>query len=380
MTLTRRGVGLLAAAVVLFAAGEALGYAVLRVLAGAAFAAVVAAVAGSARRLPAMVRRDVAPDRVERGQPALARLVVRNPSQRRTAGFTARDPWDGGHAEIPVRPLAPGAESEHTYLLPTGRRGRLVIGPLTLERNDPLGLVRARATAGSQSTLWVHPRRYSVRTALGTFPRHHHEGVIAEPPMRGSMDLRAVREYVTGDEPRHVHWKATARAGRLMVCDYVDPAQPRFAVLLDTRARVLDTDGFEGAVEMAASLAHASAAQGHRTALATTTGLVVNTAGGLAASRQLLDRLCEVTQTAGQEFRAQALLDRLAPGGCLVYLSGGAASADPGLLAVFRRTFGKVAVFDMAPIPSAATMPGVLRLCAREARTAAAAWNAAAAR
>ena len=29
--------------------------------------------------------------------------------------------------------------------------------------------------------------------------------------MRGSVELLDVREYVPGDEVRHLHWKATAR-------------------------------------------------------------------------------------------------------------------------------------------------------------------------
>ena len=64
--------------------------------------------------------------------------------------------------------------------------------------------------------------------------------------MAGAMDLRALRPYVPGDELRHLHWKATARTGQLMVREYVDPAQPWCVVVLDTRRDVLDADGVRG--------------------------------------------------------------------------------------------------------------------------------------
>ena len=75
------------------------------------------------------------------------------------------------------------------------------------------------------------------------------------------MDLRALRPYVPGDELRHLHWKATARTGQLIVREYVDPAQPWCVVVLDTRRDVLDADAFEAAVEIVASVLWAAAEQ-----------------------------------------------------------------------------------------------------------------------
>ncbi len=95
--------------------------------------------------------------------------------------------------------------------------------------------------------------------------------------MRGSMDLRALREYVVGDELRHLHWKATARTGQLMVSEYVDPAQPWCVVLLDTRVDVLVPDAFEEAVEVAASILWESCEQGRPARLSTTTGFRTDT-------------------------------------------------------------------------------------------------------
>jgi hypothetical protein len=158
-----------------------------------------------------------------------------------------------------------------------------------------------------------------------------------------------------------------------MVCDYADPTTPRFTVLLDTRAEALDPDGFEAAVELAASLAHAAALAACHTRLCSTTGLDVPTLGGLAASRHLLDRLCEVAQQPGPPVRPRALFGRTPPGGDLVHVGG---AAEPALLSALRRRFRQVVVCDLRADPAPAVLPGVTRLAVRDPAGAAAAWNA----
>ncbi|MFC5112167.1 DUF58 domain-containing protein [Kibdelosporangium philippinense] len=61
---------------------------------------------------------------------------------------------------------------------------------------------------------------------------------------------------------RHLHWKATARTGQLMIRDYADPQQPQFTVLLDNRQVIPAAPEFEEAVEVAASLVVAGGESG----------------------------------------------------------------------------------------------------------------------
>lgn len=375
MRLTRRGAGMLAFAVLAYVAGELLGYPLFRALAGAALSALAVGVGTVLRRPRVAVERDVYPDRVERGSAALARLRVRNPSGRRQPGGIAHDLLGRDHRRVVVRPLAPGETATYHYELPTRQRGRLLVGPLVLERTDLLGLVTSRAGTGEPAVLWVHPRRHPVRSLAGLRPRHHHTGAPPPDPLRGSTDLRAVREYVVGDEVRHLHWKAVARTGTLMVREYVDPAQPRFSLLLDDRAGVLSAAAFEEAVEVAASLLYTAAAGGQHTQLRTTTGLAAGTAGGLAAARTLLDRLCELEQTARPAGPARAETG----GGTLVYVTGGRGAADAGTLAALRGSSERLAVFDLDPGRDAPP-PWALAIRAEDAATAVRAWNRAVAR
>ncbi|WP_328618105.1 DUF58 domain-containing protein [Amycolatopsis sp. NBC_00355] len=369
LRLTRRGIGLLGAAAFCLAAGIGLGFPLLRLVAGAAIAVVVAAVLSCLRRVNIDVHRELVPDRVERGDTAVATLTLTNRSRRRSGGFTAIDP-PAEDARLAVHPLAPGASTERVYRLPTQRRGVLTVGPLTVRRADLLGLAVADARGGSTSTLLVHPRRHRVGVSLGAHPRHHHEGVIAPRPMAGSADLRAVREYVLGDELRHVHWRATAKTGRMMVREYVDPAQPRFTVLLDDREGALDEDGFEAAVEIAASLTHASASAGTQTRLLTTTGLDLHTRGGLTGSRVLQDALCAV-ELGTAELNPEVLVSRCDRGTSLVLLGGTFETAVVGALGKRAR---EVTLFDFGQ-SQPVVLPGVTVIKERDAVVAAAAWN-----
>ncbi|HEY0448966.1 DUF58 domain-containing protein [Actinophytocola sp.] len=368
----------LAAAVVCFGLAEWAGYPMLRGLAGAALGAVVAALVITARRPRVAVTREIYPDRVRRGRPAFARLRVENAGSRRQGEFTAGDLVGSGFHAVTVRALPPGAQAVYHYELPTLRRGRFQVGPLTLQRVDPLGLGRSRLTTGDTTTLWVHPHLYPVRALVGGHPRHHHEGRTTDDPLHGSLDLRDVREYVVGDEVRHLHWKATARTGQLMVRDYVDPNQPRFTALLDTRAELTTAAVFEDAVDLAGSLATASATAGHRCRLLTPGGLDVSERGGASSVRRLLDELCQLEPVAGTVPLVPAELARTGDhGGCLVVVMAGAHHADLAALAALRQhyTTTVVVVLGGGRTGVEVKVPGVRVLHATDAKDAARRWN-----
>ncbi|GAB3460408.1 DUF58 domain-containing protein [Actinophytocola sediminis] len=377
--LTRRGWAVLVAAVLAYATGVVVGFPVLRALGGAGVGAVAAALVVTARRPRVTVDREAYPDRVRRGRPAFARLRVHNDNPRRHGGFTAGDQVDGGFHAVAVRPLAPGADAVYHYDLPTTRRGRIQVGPLTLERVDPLGLGRSRLTTGDTTTMWVHPVVHPVRALIAGFPRHHHDGATTDESPHGSLDLRDVREYVVGDEVRHLHWKATARTGQLMVRDYVDPNQPRFTALLDTRSALLGREVFEEAVDLTASLLVAAAGAGYWCRLVTPGGLDLRSRGGQQAVRQVLDELCELTPTAGTPPLVPAPLTRPAGrGGSLVVVLAGAHHDDLAALAALRQHYASTVVLTLAGGTDTGVtvrVPGAKVIAAPDARAAARRWN-----
>ncbi|MFD5827538.1 DUF58 domain-containing protein [Lentzea sp. NPDC060358] len=367
MRLTVRGVAVLVASPGLGAAGLWGRYPLFLLLSAAGLVAVVAAVLVTARRVDVEVTREVHPDRVERGAQALGKLKVRNPSARWQRGFLAVDTAGGYHRTVQVHGLAPGASRPYDYQLPTPVRGRMPVGPLVLSRTDPFGLARSSLTVGGAVTLWVHPRSHPALARTGGFPRHHHEG-RSNDRLRGSLDLRELREYLPGDQVRDIHWKATARAGRLMVKESADPDQPRLTVVLDTRAAVLGAPAFEEAVDVAASLLRSAALAGHHARLLTSCGTDVATAGGPLAARQLLDQLCLL----GQSTEAATLLSAVRhQGGCLAVVTSG--SADVAELPGLRSRYSSI--FLLALGGTAAAVPGARVLAAGDSAGLVGMWN-----
>ncbi|GLY97609.1 DUF58 domain-containing protein [Actinoplanes sp. NBRC 103695] len=364
MRLTGRGLAVSVAAVLLLAAGLWLRLAVLTTLGAVAAAAVLAAIALTVPQLAVEVHRVVHPDRVERGRPALARLRVRSTGNRRQPGFRAEDAAGGERRHVRLPGLLPGVEVTRTYELPTATRGKLTVGPLTLHRADPFDLARRRLPVTATATLWVHPRRHAARAMVAGVPRHHHEGT-PDAALRGSVEQLDVREYVPGDEVRHLHWKATARTGRLMVRDLADPRRARTTVLLDNRPGVLTPAFFEEAVDLTASLLCASARATQDTRLVTWTGRDLAVQGGPLATRRLLDELSEVRQDAARQDPA------LRPGGGLVLVTGGGAAVEAVLAR--RAEFAAVVVVAVGgwlEVPS-----GVRVLRALGAAQAVRQWN-----
>jgi uncharacterized protein (DUF58 family) len=374
MRLTGRGVAALVASVVAYGIGEWAGYAFFRALGGIGLGALIAATVLTLRQPQVAVQRDLSPDRVERGRPALATLRVRNTGSRWQPAFAAHDSAGEERQQVRIRRLGPASEATYRYELPTTRRGRIEVGPLTLERSDPLGLARNRLATGATATLWVHPKRHPTRTVVAGRPRHHHVGRTADDSLRGSADLRDVRPYVVGDEVRHLHWKATARTGQLMVRDFVDPDQPRLTVLLDTRTEPLPAATFEEAVEVVASILFAASMAGHRCRLLTSAGVDLAAPGGALASRQFLDELCVVKQSDDRAgLLPLSLTTGASSGGAIVVITGARGTASD--LAPLLVRYSSVTVLGLGPARGVAPILGARVILAGDADEALRQWS-----
>jgi uncharacterized protein (DUF58 family) len=135
-------------------------------------------------------------------------------------------------------PALPGAGHGRTglvlgYDLRARRRGRHLVGPLTIETSDPFGLVHREHRLAGTSAVIVLPRRRELMR-LGSLglsddgsgnPSHQHAG-------NGADDVIA-RAYLAGDAVKRLNWKATAHRGELMVRQEERQANPRAAVYLD---------------------------------------------------------------------------------------------------------------------------------------------------
>jgi uncharacterized protein (DUF58 family) len=301
--------------VILIGAGFAFGYPELTVLGAAALLAVVWAVGDGAWQPRLSVARSVEPERVSRGEPCTQTLVVRNGSRLRSATLVAQDSCGGKPVPVPLVRLRPARDTTVSYPVPTGRRGVVRIGPLSVTRRDPLGLLGTSRTHGGTAQVWVHPRTHPLRAVPVGIARSL-DGRVDRVP-NGIITFDALREYVIGDELRRVHWRTTARVGELMVREYVDTSLPRIVVLLDDRdAAHPDPDGFEEACEAAASVVVAALREDLAAEL-----LMVSASAAIGTGDHQ-----PVGPSGSRRLDAAPLLDRLAE----ARLRPGAAAPEPG--------------------------------------------------
>lgn len=278
--LTKRGIAVLAGSVIMAGAGLALGYPELAALGSAGAVAVLAALAAVARAPAVRVERSVQPSRVPRGARIYAELAVRNDTRRTSASVIARDRAGAGVEPVEIPRLRPGQVHHGRVLLPTSRRGVIMSGPLLVDRDDPFGFAHRTLDTGRAEPLYVRPRPVHLPEISASLARSV-DGSRADTTMEGTLAFHALREYVPGDELRHVHWRASAHAGKLVVKQHVDTAHPALAVVLDTvvpageegATRPADlAEAFEIAVDCAASVAVVAAV--HRYPL-----VMIDTAG-----------------------------------------------------------------------------------------------------
>ncbi len=138
--------------------------------------------------------------------------------------------------------------------VPTGGRGVLRVGPTTVTRRDPLGLLRRELSWRERHLVHVHPRTVALPSQTAGMVRDL-EGQASRRLTDSDLSFHAVREYVPGDAVRHVHWKATAKTGTLMVRQFEESQAARMAVLFDARPEeYVSSEAFELGVSVAASL------------------------------------------------------------------------------------------------------------------------------
>ncbi|MFB4309105.1 DUF58 domain-containing protein [Actinomadura sp. GTD37] len=353
--LTPLGWGTAAGCVPLYAAGWWLGYPEPATLAAAGLAAVAGALLWTLPKPRLDVRREIAPAKVQRGEPAVGVLHVVNRG-RPVRGLSARDAAGAADVAVDVPRLRSGGRRTVTYRLPTARRGEIPVGPLRLVRADPLRLARRVREYGEPRVLLVRPRTVPL-PVLPSGRAHHLEGPTSDRSPAGTATFHALREYVVGDELRHIHWKSSARTGTLMVRRLVDASLPTTTVVLEARAAAWpDPDDFELAVDAAASAAAGAASAGFPVRVLTGGGPLAATRGGPDDLEVLLDAL---TSAATQEGAGSAVdaVRGVRAGGSLVVVAAG--DAELGRIASVRARFDRVVVLRVRPAAPASAPPGV---------------------
>lgn len=245
---------MLVVAPVSLVAGYRLGWLELVAIGFAAAVLLVLASLYAVGRSAFSISLDLPHQRVAVGDDADGRVTVRNPTRRRVLGVTVEIPVGQGLAEITLPGLRGGDSVDEVFPVPTGRRGVVPVGPVRTVRGDPIGLVRRELEWTGVTELYVHPRTIGIPSTSTGLIRDL-EGNATRDLTASDISFHALREYVPGDERRHIHWKSTARAGAYMVRQFEETRRSHLVIALSlANADFATEDEFELGVSVAASL------------------------------------------------------------------------------------------------------------------------------
>lgn len=197
-------------------------------------------------------------------------------------------------ADAPITAFVPGVAAGKSTLARVDvtfhRRGVYRLHRFTLSTTFPFGLFVKERDVIFPGTVVIWPRTdRPVRDARGQGPRARRLGAGQTSVLAGGRgEYRSLRPYQSGDDPRDVHWRSTARFSEPVVREYErDNAD---AWWLAVELRTGDTEAAERAIEIAATLAARALTRGERVGLVTNDTVIDPGIGGAQLER-ILDTL-----------------------------------------------------------------------------------------
>lgn len=139
-------------------------------------------------------------------------------------------------------------------------RGRHLLLPLKAVTSYPFGLIQQQEELLGTEEIVVLPRPARVdgerlRTwLLRAWAGRDEEQRRLRKVVDREAEIHGLRDYRSGDSPRRIHWRATARRNRLTVKEYEDAAPPRLLIILDPLVMPNSTELDQTNLELAISL------------------------------------------------------------------------------------------------------------------------------
>ncbi len=333
-TVTPLARGALAAAVVAGVAWALFGWQELGAAALVLLIALLLAVVFVLGRPAYRVEVAVASARVVVGEQAVGELRIHSAGSRPSGAGLVELPVGHATASFAVPRLAPGAEHDELFTIPTQRRAVLTLGPVRSVRQDPLGLLRRQLDWTRPEPIFVHPR--TVRLANdSTGLLRDLEGLTTREISNDDVAFHALRSYEPGDDLRRVHWRSTARTNQLMIRQFEETRRAQLVIVVSTNpADYADDEELELGISIAASLAVSAVLDGKEAAVVASDTVI---AAGPPA--RMLDAFSALEPAATAEpfaDRARVVAADL-PGASVVALITGSVTPPPQLrLAALR--------------------------------------------
>jgi len=246
----------------------------------------------------------ILPEAVEAGREFVVRLKVRNGKRLFTAYALNIDdcPYESP-TKRPRTVSAPviGARRETTlrYKARIDQRGLARFSGVRIRSVFPFGFFEQWYTLEIESETIVLPKMGRLLRPLEHFAQGVNEEYAAAAARRGGEEeFKSIRRYRNGDNPRHIHWKISARKGEPMLREFEHRLERQVSILLDTYVKNDPLEGesarrLELAISFAATLVRDFSRAGYAVNLAFfgPEKVVVSDAGGRFPLKQALRHL-----------------------------------------------------------------------------------------
>lgn len=172
---------------------------------------------------------------------------------------------EGREADFTI--AAKGAAEFYYHLTPP-RRGKYQFGTTAVRHLSRLGLVWCQATLGAAEAVKVYPNMRRAREMeLKALGARSFLAIQRRAVRRGEgREFESMRDYVRGDELRHISWTATARRHKLTTRQYQIERDQTIIIALDAgrlmTGRIGSETKFETALHASLALMSASARAG----------------------------------------------------------------------------------------------------------------------
>ncbi len=187
------------------------------------------------------------PPRVFAGEPFLMEVVIHNAKENR-ASFSIEVEDLVGTTPIDKRCYflkIPAAKQQRTsYRHTFARRGLYTLTGYRLATKFPFALFRKSRDVEAPLEVLVYPPRVAVPRPP---PRTTTRGDAIADRLGRRGEFHGLRERRAGDDRRDIHWRSSARSGRLLVREYEDELARKIVIVVDNalpeKARESAADG-----------------------------------------------------------------------------------------------------------------------------------------
>lgn len=159
------------------------------------------------------------------------------------------------------------------YRLYASSRGDYAFGDLVIRWRSRLGLALKQIRIEASETVKVYPNfRQARRFELYAQRNRQMQMGARRTRLRGQgRDFESLREYVRGDEIRHISWTATARRGRLITRQYQIEKNQSIVVMIDAgrlmTSRIEDLTKLDHAINAALAIGYVATSGGDNVGL-----------------------------------------------------------------------------------------------------------------